>query len=137
MRHSTSQELPNGLTDFIIIETIQHLKARGGWGLGLNFAVMRAVLAGERGDGRLTELQRRVLHSFASGTQMESLWRYNDKYHPYWRPRYIVLSGLGSAAVRGLAIADAEGVTELPLIGRLLDRHVAAADPAPRHSAPW
>jgi hypothetical protein len=33
-----------------------------------------------------------------------------------------VLSGLGNAGLQGLAVADAEGVAELPVIGRLLGR---------------
>jgi lysyl-tRNA synthetase class 2 len=126
MRRSTDHELPNGLTDFIIIETINRLKARGEWGLGLNFAVMRGVLAGERGEGPLSDLQRRLLHHLSDATQLESLWRYNDKYHPYWRPRYIVLSGVGNAPLQGLAITDAEGFDpagEIPVIGRLIGRH--------------
>ena len=52
MRRSEGQH-PNGLTDFVVVETIQHLREQGKVGLGLNFATMRAVLAGERGDGSL------------------------------------------------------------------------------------
>lgn len=139
MRRGTAEDLPNGLTDFIIVETIQQLRAWGAWGLGLNFAVMRQVLAGERGSerygGRLSDLQRRLLHRFSDTMQIESLWRYNEKYRPLWRPRYLVLSGLGNAPVQGLAVADAEGVAELPVIGRLLGRGERApaeyAEPQP------
>ncbi|MFC5007769.1 phosphatidylglycerol lysyltransferase domain-containing protein [Dactylosporangium cerinum] len=120
MRRGTAEDLPNGLTDFIIVETIQQLREWGSWGLGLNFAVMRGVLAGERGEGRLSDLQRKLLHRFSDSMQIESLWRYNEKYRPIWRPRYIVLSGSELAPVQGLAVAGAEGVTELPVIGRLL-----------------
>ncbi|TDC78684.1 DUF2156 domain-containing protein [Micromonospora sp. KC606] len=120
MRRRTDTELPNGLTDFVIIETIHHLRERGQWGLGLNFAVMRSVLAGERGQGRLTDLQRWLVQRFGGTTQMESLWRFNDKYQPMWRPRYVLLSGSGNAAAQGLAIVGAEGVSELPVIGRLV-----------------
>ena len=120
MRRRTDRDLPNGLTDFVIIETIQRLKARGEWGLGLNFAVMRAVLAGERGAGSLSELQRQLLHRFSEGTQMETLWHYNEKYRPLWRPRFVLLSDLSTVAPQGLAIADAEGLTEIPLLGPLL-----------------
>ncbi len=122
MRRRLTPETPNGLTDFLIVETIAHLRARGEWGLALNFAVLRGVLAGERGDGRLTELQRRLLRRFADGTQMETLWRFNDKFQPLWRPRYVVLSGAGTAALEGIAVAGAEGVTEIPVLGRLLSR---------------
>ncbi|MET7423426.1 phosphatidylglycerol lysyltransferase domain-containing protein [Dactylosporangium sp. NPDC005555] len=124
MRRGTDPDLPNGLTDFIIVETISRLRSLGAWGLGLNFAVMRQVLAGERdsehGGGRLSDLQRRLLHRFSDTMQIESLWRYNEKYQPLWRPRYLVLSGLGNAPQQGVAVADAEGVAELPVIGRLL-----------------
>ncbi|MDQ1395288.1 MAG: lysyl-tRNA synthetase, class, partial [Acidimicrobiaceae bacterium] len=38
-------EHPNGLLDFVVVETIKELRRRGMRGLGLNFATMRAVLA--------------------------------------------------------------------------------------------
>ncbi|MFF5229181.1 phosphatidylglycerol lysyltransferase domain-containing protein [Dactylosporangium sp. NPDC000521] len=121
MRRGTDPDLPNGLTDFIIVETIERLRSTGSWGLGLNFAVMRQVLAGERGDGHLTDLQRRLLHRFSGSLQIESLWRFNEKYQPLWRPRYLLLSSTELAA-QGVAVAGAEGVSELPVIGRLLNR---------------
>ncbi|SBT38986.1 bifunctional lysylphosphatidylglycerol flippase/synthetase MprF [Micromonospora auratinigra] len=124
MRRRTDVEVPNGLTDFVIIETIRHLKERGQWGLGLNFAVMRAVLAGERSVGRLGDVQRRLLQRLGADTQMASLWRYNEKYHPMWRSRYVVLAGLGNVPSQGLAIAAAEGVLDLP--GRRTRRSEAA-----------
>ncbi|WP_433220822.1 phosphatidylglycerol lysyltransferase domain-containing protein [Dactylosporangium sp. CS-047395] len=111
MRRSTAEDVPNGLTDFLIIETILHLQARGDWGLGLNFAVLRGVLAGERGSGRLSEVQQRILRRVGGRTQMETLWHFNDKYQPLWRPRYVVLDSLTSAPLQGLAVAAAEGVT--------------------------
>ena len=46
MRRTSDPDAPNGLTDFVIIETINWMAARGLNGLGLNFAVMRAVVAG-------------------------------------------------------------------------------------------
>ena len=121
MRRRSSTEIPNGLTDFVIIETIRHIHATHHWGLGLNFAVMRAVLAGER-HGAISQLERKVLHKFSESMQIESLWRYNEKFRPYWRPRNVMLSGPEHAAAQGIAIADAEGIAELPIIGRFLGR---------------
>lgn len=121
MRRGCDPDLPNGLVDFLILETIQHLRTSGQWGLGLNFAVLRAVLAGEHGRD-LSELERRVLSRLSEGTQMESLWRFNQKFFPYWRPRHVVLSDLVSAPAQGLAIAGAEGIDEIPVIGRLVAR---------------
>ena len=51
MRRTSDPDAPNGLTDFVIIETINWMAERGLNGLGLNFAVMRAVVAGETGSG--------------------------------------------------------------------------------------
>jgi hypothetical protein len=54
--------------------------AAHGWGLGLNFAVQRAVLAGEYPGGLITDLHRAVLQRFSESMQIESLWRYNQKF---------------------------------------------------------
>jgi lysyl-tRNA synthetase class 2 len=85
---------------------------------------MRAVVAGER-EGTVLNLERKLLHKFSESMQIESLWRYNDKYQPYWRPRYAVIDAVEHAAAHTLAIVDAEGVAELPVIGRFLGRHPA------------
>jgi lysyl-tRNA synthetase class 2 len=122
MRRAADENLPNGLIEFLIIETIQHVKRSGQWGLSLNFAVMRAVLAGEQGDGVITEVQARVLNRLSASMQIASLWHFNQKFGPLWRPRYIAVGRLTSAPIQTLAIADAEGVTEMPLIGRFLGR---------------
>lgn len=121
MRRGSDPALPNGLTDFVVIDTIEHLKATGRVGLCLNFAVMRAVVAGERAGG-FADFERRVLHKFSDTMQIESLWRYNDKYRPCWCPRYAVLDAVEHAPAHSIAIADAEGVSELPLVGRFLGR---------------
>ena len=123
MRRSNDPDAPNGLTDFVIIETINWLAERGLRGLGLNFATMRAVVAGETGDGPWTSLERSVLHRFSETLQIESLWRFNQKYDPLWNPRYVVTGPFLPLARSGLAIARAEAVTEIPVIGGLLKTH--------------
>ena len=121
MRRSSDPALPNGMTDFVVIDTIEHLKTNGQLGLGLNFAVMRAVVAGER-EGVFATIERRVLHKFSETMQIESLWHYNAKYRPDWRARYAVIDAVEHAPIHTLAIADAEGVSELPVVGRFLGR---------------
>ena len=74
-------EQPNGVADFLIVETILHLKETHQVGLGLNFAVMREIVAGER-EGGFSNLERRILHKFSETMQIESLWRYNEKFRP-------------------------------------------------------
>jgi len=120
MRRTADEDAPNGLTDFVIIQTLQWMAERSLNGLGLNFATMRAVVAGETGEGTFASLERSVLHYFSESMQIESLWRFNKKYEPYWNPRYVVTSPYLPLARSSLAIARAEGVTEMPVIGPLL-----------------
>ena len=107
-------EHPNGLLDFVLVRTIERLRGNGDEHLGLNFAAMRAVLAGEDGGG----LQRWLLRRMSDSMQIESLWRFNAKFGPDWQPRYVVWDAAENTLPTALAIARAESFWELPLIGR-------------------
>jgi lysylphosphatidylglycerol synthetase-like protein (DUF2156 family) len=111
---------PNGLLDFVIVETIEHLRQLGMQGLGLNFATMRSVLAGETGERLHRRVERWMLRRMSSSMQIESLWRFNAKYDPDWQPRYAVYQSPEQAPAVAVAIARAESFWELPLIGRFL-----------------
>jgi lysyl-tRNA synthetase, class II len=121
MRRSTDEDIPNGITDFLIIETIRHLAGQGGRGLALNFAVLRAVVSGEH-DGVAARLGRALLHRLSDRVQIESLWKFNAKYDPTWRSRYVVLDAVEFMLTQSLVVAGAEGVDEIPVIGRFLGR---------------
>ncbi len=112
--------LPNGVTDYVVIGTIAHLQAAGDRALGLNFAAMRAVLAGDTPDSWLTRRQRWVLRRLGHSMQIESLWRFNAKYDPVWVPRWLVVDSPEHLVASALAVARAESLWELPLIGRFL-----------------
>ena len=111
-------EHPNGLLDFVIVETIRHLRSRGDRTLGLNFATMRAVLAGETGHSLWQRAQRWVLQHLSADMQIASLWHFNAKYGPRWQPRYAVLDGSENAVPAAVAVARAESMWDLPVIGR-------------------
>ena len=123
MRRTNDPDAPNGLTDFVIIETLQWMAERGLRGLGLNFATMRAVVAGESGTVRGPRSSAIVLHHFSETLQIESLWHFNQKYDPMWNPRYVVTGPFLPLARSSLAIARAEAVTEIPVVGSLLKTH--------------
>jgi lysylphosphatidylglycerol synthetase-like protein (DUF2156 family) len=113
-------EHPNGLIDFAVVKTIEHLRELGAGGLGLNFATMRAVLAGEAGDGPAQRIQAWLLRRMSDSMQIESLWRFNAKFAPDWQPRYVVYDAPENALAVAIAIARAESFWELPVIGRFL-----------------
>ncbi|MDQ6781944.1 MAG: DUF2156 domain-containing protein [Actinomycetota bacterium] len=141
-------EHPNGLIDFAVVETIRHLRARGAAGLGLNFATMRAVLAGEAGEGLTTKVQAWLLRRMGDSMQIESLWKFNAKFDPDWQPRYAIYDAPENALATAIAMARAESFWELPIIGRFLvpsvgrmpagpgpDGDEGAATPAPAGAA--
>ncbi|HWG74168.1 MAG TPA: phosphatidylglycerol lysyltransferase domain-containing protein [Acidimicrobiales bacterium] len=113
-------EHPNGLIDFAVVETIRHLQASGGEGLGLNFATMRAVLAGETGEGLSQKVQGWLLRRMGDSMQIESLWKFNAKFDPDWLPRYAIYDAPENALSTAIAVARAESFWELPVIGRFL-----------------
>jgi lysylphosphatidylglycerol synthetase-like protein (DUF2156 family) len=117
---------PNGLIDFVVVRTIEHLRSLGMNGLGLNFATMRAVLAGETGDGMTQRVERWFLRRMSDSMQIESLWKYNAKFSPSWRARYAVYDAPEHMLPAALAVARAESWFELPVIGRFL-----TPDPVP------
>ena len=111
-------EHPNGLLDFVLVETIRKLQADGQASLGLNFATMRAVLAGENGRSVSQRVQRWVLLRLSVDLQIASLWHFNAKYGPRWEPRYAVVDGTENTIATAIAVARAEGMWDLPLVGR-------------------
>ena len=119
MRRSKGDH-PNGLLDFLVVETIRHLAERGMRGLALNFATMRAVLAGETGSSATQRVERWLLQRMSGSMQIESLWKYNAKFNPAWKPRYAVYESPQEIAAAALAVAKAESFWELPIVGRFL-----------------
>lgn len=121
-RRNTDADLPNGIMDFLVIETINHIAEQGGGGLDLNFAVLRTLVSGER-SGWLARMVRAGPARTSARAEIESLWRFNAKYQPRWVPRYAVLGSIDALASQGLVMADAEGISELPVLGKFLGRH--------------
>ncbi|MGD0393464.1 MAG: phosphatidylglycerol lysyltransferase domain-containing protein [Acidimicrobiales bacterium] len=113
-------EHPNGLLDFALCSTIEHLRAGGYKGLSLNFATMRSTLSGEKGDGTVQRAERWFLKRLSNFAQIESLWRFNAKYEPEWLPRYVVFDTAEHLVPVVMAILRAESVWEIPVLGKLL-----------------
>jgi lysylphosphatidylglycerol synthetase-like protein (DUF2156 family) len=113
-------EHPNGLLDFALVSTIEHLREQGHRALSLNFATLRSLLDGEGGDGLTQRVERWALRRLSGTLQIESLWRFNAKYEPDWLPRYIVWDSAEHFVPTLVQILRAESLTDIPVVGRLL-----------------
>ncbi|MEY2446990.1 MAG: lysyl-tRNA synthetase, class [Acidimicrobiaceae bacterium] len=121
MRRSERGDHWNGVTDYVVVRTIEYLRDAGCQGLGLNFAVMRSVLAEEGGNGVGHRIERRMLGWLSDSMQIESLWKYNAKFDPDWRPRYAVYDTAENFLSSAVAVAKAESFWELPVVGRFFE----------------
>ena len=113
-------EHPNGLTDLMVVATIEYLSEQKLSGLSLNFATMRAIIAGSSEETLPNKLERWFLKRLSDTMQIESLWRFNSKFNPTWLPRYLVFDSPENLPQVALAIARAESFWEIPVIGKFL-----------------
>jgi len=127
-------EHPNGLLDYALCATIDHLREAGDHGLSLNFSAMRSVLDGERGDSLAIRIERWGLQRLSGVLPIETLWKFNAKYRPSWLPRYICFDSAENFLPTVVQILRAEAITEIPVIGKLFrqsdDRLSASVIPA-------
>ncbi len=81
----------NGLNEFMIASLMAACPDLGVRRVSLNFAVFRdAIERGERiGAGPILRLWRSLLIFASRWWQIESLYRFNVKFRPYWEPRFI------------------------------------------------
>ncbi len=119
MRRRLGDDVPNGVMDACVVATIEEVGRRGGTGVSLNFAVLREALAQPDPNG-WAALTRPVLQDMSERTQMSSLAAFNEKFGPRWVPRYVVLGAPEFVATQSLVMAGAEGLAEIPVIGRFL-----------------
>jgi lysylphosphatidylglycerol synthetase-like protein (DUF2156 family) len=132
MRRSETPKVPNGITEFIVAKTIEHVRQQGAQGLALNFATFRAVLASETGDRLVQRAQKWILERVGDSMQIESLWTFNEKFQPEWHARYAAYDSPEHILSASIAVARAESFFELPLIGRFFKPAADEREPKER-----
>ncbi|HEU4978600.1 MAG TPA: phosphatidylglycerol lysyltransferase domain-containing protein [Solirubrobacteraceae bacterium] len=106
------RETPNGLIDFLVVQAVLLARERGIEELSLNFAAFARYLRApehlwEHALGRIVGLLDRFF-------QVESLYRFNAKFHPRWEPRYVLFQGAPALPRTAIAALHAEGQLPLP-----------------------
>ncbi|MFH8557328.1 phosphatidylglycerol lysyltransferase domain-containing protein [Streptomyces celluloflavus] len=106
-----------GMNELLIVASLQaapDLKIKR---VSLNFAVFRSSLErGEKlGAGPVIRIWRGTLVFLSRWYQIESLYKFNDKFQPRWEPRFVVFRNSRDIPRIGLATLQAEGYLELGL----------------------
>lgn len=120
-----------GMNELLIVAALQAAPDLGIKQVSLNFAVFRSSLErGEKlGAGPVIRVWRGMLVFLSRWYQIESLYKFNDKFRPRWEPRFVVFRNSRDIPRIGLAALQAEGYLELSL-PRVLRRR-KPAEPRP------
>jgi lysyl-tRNA synthetase class 2 len=115
----------NGLNEFMIATLLQRCGEIGVRRVSLNFAVFRdAIERGEKiGAGPILRAWRWLLVFASRWWQIESLYRFNVKFRPYWEPRFISFPSSRDIPRIAIAAMEAEAFLVRPnRLKRLLGR---------------
>ena len=107
-------DAPNGLTEFLIAETVAWAREEGASEVSLNFCAFTDILSRERAVTPLRRLARRALLLGDNVFQLERLYAFNRKFFPEWRTRYICVERLTDLPAVGLAYLHAEQLLPTP-----------------------
>jgi len=102
------KETPNGLMEFLIVETIEWAREHSVSEVSLNFSVFAEYLRADRG------LFRALLLKLDRLFQLERLNSFNRKFFPQWRRRYFCFERWTDLPVAGFAYLHAESLLTPP-----------------------
>jgi lysyl-tRNA synthetase class 2 len=103
-------ETPNGLNEALVCRALEIARGRGISEVSLNYAGLGHLVRREPTGNPVTRavtrvVVRRLSHHF----QMERLVRFNDKFFPEWRPRYLVYQSRAALPRSVVRVLQAEG----------------------------
>jgi lysyl-tRNA synthetase, class II len=124
MRRSPSA--PNGLTEFLVVETLGWAKQQGASELSLNFCALTDLICPNRATTVPRRMLRRGLLAADNLFQLERLYAFNRKFFPEWRPRYLCVERLGDLPLVGLAYLHVEQLLVPPGPWAKRDRKVVS-----------
>lgn len=106
----------SGVNELMIAELMTHAPALGVQEVSLNFAVFREALERSQriGAGPVTKAWGGVLRLASRLTQVDTIYRFNAKFCPEWRSRYLLYPRAGGLARVGLAYLSAESFLPKP-----------------------
>jgi lysyl-tRNA synthetase class 2 len=109
-----SGETPNGLNEAMVVAALTHARELGLREVSLNFAGFSHVMAASAALSPGARLMRFGLSLAHGRFQLERLVRFNDKFFPQWRPRYLVYSRRTDLPLVALRVLQAEAYLRPP-----------------------
>jgi lysyl-tRNA synthetase, class II len=103
---------PNGLMEFLIVETLAWAKEHDASEISLNFCVFSDFLQPQQRGWR--SVARHTLLGLDRLFQLERLHSFNKKFFPEWRPRYLCVERLSDLPRVGLAYLRVESLLTPP-----------------------
>lgn len=117
-----SNDSPNGLTEFMVIQAARTLRAEGWEFMSLNFASLSNTEALVSEPRVITTLRRVGFDNLSSMFQLKSLYMFNAKFKPTWASRYVAYRDLMRAGKILMAIIQSEDPITLPRFGGVTRR---------------
>jgi lysyl-tRNA synthetase, class II len=103
-------ETPNGLNEALVCRALAIARERGVTEVSLNYAGLAHLVRNEPSGNRLVRLlTRTAIGCLGSHFQMERLVRFNEKFFPDWRPRYLVYESRRALPRAIFRVLQAEG----------------------------
>jgi lysyl-tRNA synthetase class 2 len=105
---------PNGLNEAMVVAALEHARAAGHAEVSLNFAGFAHIMAASAALSRRQRILRAALGTVQGRFQLERLVRFNEKFFPTWRPRYLVYGRRTHLPLAALRVLQAEAYLRPP-----------------------
>jgi lysyl-tRNA synthetase class 2 len=116
-------ETPNGLNEALVCHALRIARERGVSEVSLNYAGLAHLAHDDDRARRARRVVRRwLLARLGQHFQLERLVRFNEKFSPQWRPRYLVYDSRLSLPRSIYRVLQAEGYLREPRPVRTLTR---------------
>ena len=103
-------ETPNGLNEALVARALAEAGERGIAEVSLNYAGLAHLIRREPSRNRVPRLLTRfALAPLHRRFQMDRLVRFNEKFSPQWRPRYLVYESRAALPLTIARVLQAEG----------------------------
>ncbi len=105
---------PNGVNEAMVVAALEHARREGIREVSLNFAGFAHVMVSGAQLTPAQRLLRRILRALHGRFQLERLVRFNDKFLPEWRTRYLLHEGGPGLPLGGWRVLQAEAYLRPP-----------------------